>query len=183
MPRTLFCLARDYGEASTIVRDLELAGFPQNVISLLPSSLRGRGRGRFAASTKAPEGVAWGFGLGGLGGGLTGWLAGTGLLQLSALEPLVASGVFFAFISGVALGGTLGGLLGGLIGVGVPEIEVRPAPEPVADNYLVSVVVESDPGAGHVRKIFVRRGGRCISESAVHPPSEGLPRPVPSSPD
>jgi len=175
MNRTLFCLARNYGQASVIVRELEVAGFAQNVISLLPSSRRGSVKARFAGATKAPEGIAWGLGLGGFAGALTGYLAGTGELALPSFAPLVAAGGLMALLGGLALGSLLGGVFGGIVGVGLPEIEARPAPPSMPDNYLVSVVVESEPGAGHVRKIFVRRGGRCISESAPHQPQDAAP--------
>src|SRR5512138_2393917 len=122
---SVFCLARDEGQASRIVEDLKLAGFSYNDISVL---LPDKGSTREFAhekGTKAPEGAVTGVGAGGVLGGALGWLVGVGALAIPGVGPFIAAGPIMAALSGAALGAAAGGIVGSLVGMGIPEYEAK----------------------------------------------------------
>src|SRR5690349_15269887 len=104
--KSVFCLARDVGQAARIVENLKTAGFSNNDISVL---LPDKGSTREFAhekGTKAPEGAVTGAGAGGVLGGVLGWLAGVGALAIPGLGPFIAAGPIMAALSGAAVGAT-----------------------------------------------------------------------------
>src|SRR5512138_1034560 len=118
---SVFCLARDEGQASRIVDDLRAAGFSNNDISVL---LPDKGSTREFAhekGTKAPEGAVTGASTGGVLGGVLGWLVGVGALAIPGLGPFIAAGPIMAALSGAAIGAAAGGIVGSLVGMGIPE--------------------------------------------------------------
>src|SRR4051812_28700121 len=117
--KSVFCLARDEGQACAIVEQLQVAGFSNNDISVLLPDKAGTRDFAHQKGTKAPEGAATGAGTGGLLGGALGWLAGIGALAIPGVGPFIAAGPVMAALSGAALGATAGGAVWNLVGVGV----------------------------------------------------------------
>src|SRR5437868_14088350 len=123
--KSVFCLARDEGQACRIVDELKTAGFGNNDISVLLPDKSGTKDFAHEKGTKAPEGAVTGAGTGGVLGGVLGWLAGIGALAIPGLGPFIAAGPIMAALSGAAVGAAAGGLVGTLIGMGIPEYEAK----------------------------------------------------------
>src|SRR4051812_43111275 len=123
--KSVFCLARDEGQACAIVEELQTAGFSNNDISVLLPDKAGTRDFAYKKGTKAPEGAATGAGTGGVVGGALGWLAGIGALAIPGVGPFIAAGPVMAALSGAALGAAAGGITGALIGMGIPEYEAK----------------------------------------------------------
>src|ERR1700683_964967 len=94
--------------AESIARDLTVAGFGANDISVLFPDRRGTKDFAHEHKTKAPEGAAAGAGAGGLLGGTLGLLAGIGALAIPGLGPFIAAGPIMAVLSGVGAGAAVG---------------------------------------------------------------------------
>src|SRR5258706_12780470 len=119
--KAVFALARDEGQACTIVDNLKAAGFSNNDISVLLPDKAGTRDFAHEKGTKAPEGAVTGAGTGGVLGGALGWLAGVGALAIPGLGPFIAAGPIIAALSGAAGGATAGCLLGAPGRMGIPE--------------------------------------------------------------
>jgi len=162
--KSVFCLARNEGEANRIVDDLRAAGFSNNDISVL---LPDKGSTREFAhekGTKAPEGAITGAGTGGVLGGALGWLAGIGALAIPGIGPFVAAGPIMAALSGVAVGATAGGVVGTLVGMGIPEYEAKRYEGRLREGkILMSVHSEDSNQTKRAKEIFERAGAEDIA--------------------
>jgi hypothetical protein len=163
---SVFCLARDEGQANRIVDDLKASGFSNNDISVL---LPDKGSTREFAhekGTKAPEGAVTGAGTGGVLGGVLGWLVGAGALAIPGLGPFIAAGPILAALSGAAVGGTAGGVVGALVGMGIPEYEAKRYETRLREGrILLSVHSENSDQTKRAREIFKRNGAEDISSA------------------
>lgn len=168
---TIFCIAKNNGQAARIVERLRASGFVSNDISVLFPDRDGTRDLAIENSTKVPEGAAVGAGTGALVGGALGWMAGIGALAIPGLGPFIAAGPIMAALSGMAAGGTLGGLSGGLVGLGIPEYEAQQYEGKLLEgNILISVHAETSEEAARVRQVFTDEKGEDIStgsEAAV----------------
>ena len=164
--KSVFCLARDEGQAVRIVEDLRAAGFSNHDISgLLPD--KGSTR-EFAHQngTKAPEGAVTGAGTGGVLGGVLGWLVGIGSLAIPGLGPFIAAGPIMAALSGAAVGATAGGLIGALVGMGIPEYEAKRYEARLREGrILLSVHSENSDETRRAKEIFQRAGAEDIASA------------------
>lgn len=162
--KSVFCLARDMGQAERIVDELKAAGFSNNDISaLLPDKCSTK---EFAheKGTKAPEGAVTGAGTGGVLGGVLGWLAGIGSLAIPGVGPLIAAGPIMAALSGAAVGATAGGLIGALVGMGIPEYEAKRYESRLREGrILLSVHSENSDETKRAKEIFERAGAEDIA--------------------
>ncbi|MDF2669652.1 MAG: low temperature-induced protein [Paenibacillus sp.] len=130
-------------EAVQAIEGLKRQGYTSDEISVV-----GRNRDDIEAvteetGTKAPEGTVAGMATGGVLGGVTGLLAGIGLLAIPGVGPILAAGPIAATITGMAVGAGAGGVVGGLIGLGIPEEEARQYNDYVNDGRIL-VMVDSD---------------------------------------
>ena len=164
--KSVFCIARDYGQASRIVEDLKMAGFSNNDISVLLPDKEGTKDFAYKKGTKAPEGAATGAGTGGVLGGALGWLAGIGALAIPGVGPFIAAGPIMAALSGAAIGATAGGLVGALVGLGIPEYEAKRYESRLREGgILISVHSDSSDETKRAKEIFERDGATDIASA------------------
>jgi len=167
MAKAVFCIARTYPQAETIVDNLKLSGFLNNQISVLLPDNEGTRDFAHEKHTKAPEGAATGAGTGGVLGGVLGWLAGIGSLAIPGIGPFVAAGPIMAALGGAAVGATVGGLTGALVGLGIPEYEAKQYEGKLRQgNILISVHSENSTEADKAKKIFEKAGAEDIASAS-----------------
>src|SRR5262245_3067316 len=121
MATSVFCIAKTYEQAVSIVDQLKRNGFSSNDVSVLFPDKSGTRDFAHEHSTKAPEGAVTGGAAVGVLGGALGWLVGIGTLAIPGLGPFIAAGPILAALSGAAAGAALGGVTGALVGMGMPE--------------------------------------------------------------
>lgn len=162
MSTSVYCIA-SASQTETIIRNLKVAGFSPNDISVVIADKSGSRDFAVQCNSKAPEGAATGAGTGALVGGALGWFAGIGALAIPGLGPLIAAGPIMASLSGVAVGGTFGGLTGTLIGMGMPEFEAKRFEGKVkTGNCLISVHSEDSTETARAKEIFENAGAEDI---------------------
>jgi len=106
--------------------NMRAAGFRGTDISVLIPENPGTKDLAHEKNTKAPEGVTTGVLLGGVTGGLLGWLTAAGMVALPyAGSALIAGGPIVGALAGAGAVGTLGCIIGALVGMGMPEYEAR----------------------------------------------------------
>lgn len=167
MAKAVFCTAKTYAHASSIVERLKAAGFSNSDISVLMPE--GAETKQFAVhnQTKAPEGAATGAGAGAAVGAGLGWLAGIGALAIPGLGPFIAAGPIMAALSGAAVGGTVGSLTGALIGMGIPEFEAKKYEDRVKGGYaLISVHSDNSKETDRALEVFRAQKADDISSSS-----------------
>jgi hypothetical protein len=166
MAKAVFCIAKTEPQAEDIVRQLQLAGFSNQDISVLFPDKTGTRDFAHEQRTKAPEGAATGATTGGVLGGALGWLAGIGALAIPGMGPFIAAGPIMAALSGAAVGAAVGGLTGTLVGMGIPEYEAKRYEGKIkAGNILISVHTDDGNGRSRAKDIFERAGAEDISSS------------------
>lgn len=138
--RTVTGLFDDYADARNAVTDLEAAGVPSDVISIVANNIADRDA---TDSSDAAEGAGTGAGLGAVGGGVVGLLTGLGLMAVPGVGPVVAAGWLASTAAGAAAGAVAGGAAGGLIGA-------------LTDSGI-------DEEDAHVYAEGVRRGGTLVT--------------------
>jgi heat induced stress protein YflT len=131
-------VAKDTGEARTMVEGSDMAG----------AETKGAGTGAL---------------LGGIGGGILGWLVGIGALAIPGIGPVVAAGALATTLGGAAVGAVAGGLIGALVGAGVPEEDARGYETHVREGrILLTVAATTGDQAEQARQIFDRYGGADV---------------------
>jgi hypothetical protein len=164
MAKSVLCIVNSRSQATSIVDDLQAAGFHSNDISaLFPDKDNSRD---FAheQNTKAPEGAAVGASTGGLLGGGLGWLAGIGALAIPGVGPFIAAGPIMAALGGAAIGATAGGITGALVGFGMPEYEAKRYEGKIkGGNILLSVHTDDGAQVTKAKEIFARHGAEDIA--------------------
>lgn len=164
--KSVFCLARDEGQACRIIENLRSSGFSNNDISVLLPDSNSTREFAYAKGTKAPEGAATGAGTGGVLGGVLGWLVGIGALAIPGLGPFVAAGPIMAALGGAAVGGAAGGLIGTLIGMGIPEYEAKRYESQLREGrILLAVHSENSDQTKRAKEIFEQAGAEDIATS------------------
>src|SRR3954466_9506925 len=166
MKKSVFCLAKDEGQAIRIVDRLRTGGFTGDDISVLFPDKSGTKDFAFEKGTKAPEGAITGAGTGGVLGGALGWMAGIGALAIPGVGPFIAAGPIMAALSGAAIGATAGGFIGTLVGMGIPEFEAKRYETRLREGrVLVSVHSENADQTKLAKEIFEQEGAEDISTS------------------
>jgi hypothetical protein len=164
--KSVFCLARDEGQACRIVDDLKSSGFSNNDISVLLPDKTGTRDFAHQKGTKAPEGAVTGAGTGGVLGGVLGWLVGIGSLAIPGVGPFVAAGPIMAALGGAAVGATAGGLIGALVGMGIPEYEAKRYEARLREGrILIAVHSENSDETKRAKELFERAGAEDISSA------------------
>jgi hypothetical protein len=177
MKKAVMGIAQTYGQAETLVGQLQLAGFSNSDISVLFPNTSGTKDFAHEHNTKAPEGAVTGVGAGGVLGGTLGLLIGIGALTIPGLGPLIAAGPVLAALSGAAAGAAVGGVAGALIGMGIPEIEAKRYEGKIkGGNILVSVHVSSSEEQKQAEAIFTLANAHdiCTTNEAAVPRGKDL---------
>lgn len=122
--RTIARLFDSYEDASRAARDLEMAGFTSDQVSLIASG-QSRGETTTARPDDSTSGTGIGASIGTLLGGGAGLAAGLGSLAIPGFGPVVAAGWLVAMLAGAGAGAVAGGLIGALAGAGISEEDAR----------------------------------------------------------
>ena len=155
MKKAVMCIVKTQVEAESIVSQLQVAGFPNNDISVLLPDQQGSKDFAHEHNTKAPEGAIAGVGAGGVLGGTLGLLAGIGALAIPGIGPFIAAGPLLAALGGAAAGAAVGGVAGALVGMGIPEVEAKKYEGKLKDgNILIAVHAETADQQKQVEQIY-----------------------------
>lgn len=76
-------------------------------------------------------------------GGISGLLAGLGLLVVPGFGPLLAVGPIAGALTGAITGGALGGFAGSLVGAGVSEVSAFAAEKHLAAGHAIIVIADA----------------------------------------
>jgi hypothetical protein len=163
---TLVAVFDDRLEAEKAVRDLEIAGFPEDRIGY---AIRGKeavagGMITDASGTKDGKGAVAGAITGGLTGGA---LAATvTAILLPGFGPVVAAGALAMFIGYAGAGAAVGGILGALVGLGVSEGEAKYYESHFKEGKAIVAVKGATPVAAD---ILARHGGYHMHQASQSP--------------
>ena len=154
--KTISHVYDSYGQAKSVVEDLEANGISHNDVTLVANRYVSKAYEDATDTTGATTGA----GVGALAGGGAGLLAGLGLLAIPGLGPVVAAGwaaaAAIGAMAGAAGGVTVGGLVDILTTSGEPEEHAHVYTEAVRrGGTLVSARI-SEEDADRVRAIFAR---------------------------
>lgn len=130
--------------------------------------------GELAHETGSHTRAAAGLGLlgGGVLGGLAGWLVAAGVLGIPGVGPVVAGGALATALGvtggtaavGAGVGATAGGLAGALVGLGIPEEDARWYEQGFREGGVVVTVRTQD--TAHAIEVLRRHGG-ALRESGT----------------
>jgi hypothetical protein len=174
MAKTVVGLFDNFAEAQNVVQELVDTGFRREDISLVANDAKGEYR-RYADGGAAKDAVGAGAVSGGVVGGVLGLLAGTGLLVIPGIGPVLAAGPLAAGISstaaalgatavGVGLGAAAGGLVGGLVSAGVPEDDANYYAEGVRRGGALVTVAADDANVNSAYAAMQRHGAVDIKK-------------------
>ncbi|MBW4656991.1 MAG: hypothetical protein KME20_28685 [Kaiparowitsia implicata GSE-PSE-MK54-09C] len=147
MTRTVTRSYDDYSTASSVVAELESAGFSGDDVSLI---------GRRDADNDDESNAAEGAGIGAGVGGAAGLLAGLGMLAIPGIGPVVAAGWLAATAAGAVAGAAAGGVIGAMTSAGVDEKDAHVYAESVRRGGSVVSVRASDARADEAEAIMDR---------------------------
>ena len=154
MSTTVAGLFQNYKSASKAIDVLKARGFSENDISLLASESSADSNIELEKHTKAPEGSAYGAGIGGAIGAAVAGLTAVGTITATGGIGLIAAGPLVAGLAGAGAGGITGGLIGGLIGMGYPETEAKVIDGGVSKNQVMIGLTVNDDQKDDVKKVF-----------------------------
>ena len=166
MKRAVMCILQNARQAEEAVLRLNVAGFPNEDISVLFPNAEGTTGFSHTHHTMAPQGALAGVGAGSFLGGALGVLAGIGLLIIPGLGPLIAAGPLMAALGGAAAGAAMGGVTGALVGMGISEPDAQLYEGKLKEgNLLISVHAESSTQMKTIEKVYEELGGESISSA------------------
>ena len=146
------------------IRALQEQGFSEEELSVVgPDKNKNQGNGGMRNRNQGDdfetgnminedltEGVAWGGGVGALGG----LLAGIGALAIPGIGPVIAAGPLATALSGAVAGG----VAGGLIDLGIPEEESKRFEQDLKEGRLLAIVEAEDEELELAESIFRENG-------------------------
>ncbi|HUX66407.1 MAG TPA: hypothetical protein VMV31_02845 [Terriglobales bacterium] len=162
---------------------LRSAGFRRQDVAALVPEIEGSQDLVHEKRSKSPEGFMAGASIGGMAGGVLGWLFASNILRLTTLQPLVDAGVAVATFAGIGALGVLGGMVGGLIGLATPEYEaLRYAGRRSTGGMLVSVHCDNREWRKRARQALQQTGAAGVATAraamAEFAPCGPLPAPA-----
>lgn len=174
MASTVVGLFDTFPSAESAVKDLVSTGIRREDISLTASNAAGEhaleGQPAAEHGTHAGSGAATGAGIGAVVGGalgITGILAGLGMLAIPGIGPILAAGPIAAALAGAGIGAVTGGLLGALVGMGIPEEHAHMYAEGVRRGGTLVTVTTDDAHAGPAADILNQHGAVDIDTRAA----------------
>lgn len=157
MTQTFTRMYDSYDTALRVALALKEAGFTDRDVSLVTSRAANRSAEDETSSSADPAGT--GATVGGIIGAATGLMAGTGVLALPGIGPVVAAGwlasTFAIGAAGVAAGGLAGGIVGALAGTGTDE-EIQIYAESIRRGDTLVTVRMPDERAPEAAQILTR---------------------------
>ena len=160
--RTVIGIFQQAEQTEHALEALRAAGFTADHVSVVAKDDRAALSALPAADTGL-EGAGTGAVLGGLTGGVLGWLAAIGVLAIPGVGPIVAAGALALTLGGAALGAVTGGLIGALVDLGVPEETALAYQSTVEQgSLLLTVVTPDDTQAAAAIAILEQHGGADV---------------------
>jgi Protein of unknown function (DUF3341) len=163
----VYGLYKDRLSVEEAVESLKSAGFRGTDISALLPDNTGSKDFAHQKNTKAPEGAIAGAVIGAVIGAALGWAAGTGVLVLPGIGPLIAAGPIMAALAGFGAAGALGAILGALIGFGFPEYEAKRFEGRLRQGgVLLSVHCDNSDWVKRAKHLLVNTGATSVASSS-----------------
>lgn len=133
---------KDMAEAQRVVAALTDAGYSTDQISLVASDTDGRYQEWVRNDVDVDDDVTGGEGalVGGVEGGVIGFLVGLGALAIPGIGPIVAMGPLLGGLVGAGVGAVTGGLVASLVNLGVPETAADTYAEAARRGYVLVIV-------------------------------------------
>ncbi len=131
-------------EAVNAIESLKQQGYAADEISVLGKNKEDIDAVTDETGTKASESAEYGDATGSVLGGVTELLAGSGLLGIPGIGPILAAGPIAATLTGAAGYAGAGGLAGALSGMGIPENEAKRYEGYINDGRIL-VLIDSNP--------------------------------------
>lgn len=161
---TISRLYKDHDTGARVVAELERSGIPHSDISIIANNDSGWfDRNRSGRIDRDADGVddrteraATGAGIGATLGGLTGLLAGLGIMAIPGIGPVVAAGWLASTAAVAVAGGATGGLIGALTQSGIGEDEARTYAEGVRRGGTLVTVRADESRRAAVESIMQR---------------------------
>jgi hypothetical protein len=154
MTNTVTAIFRNRLSTEEALRQLEVAGFTSNQVSVLMSDDTRRTSFQIVENSKADEGLAAGATFGGLLGAVLASAASAGAIVVPGLN-LVVAGTLISALAGLGAGAAAGGLLGTLIGAGIPEHEAKVFEKELqGGGFLVAVEAQNSDQTKLAKQIF-----------------------------
>lgn len=154
MTNTVTAIFRTRQSTEEALRQLEVAGFSANHVSVLMSDDTRRESFKIVENSKADEGLAAGATFGGLVGAVLASAASAGAIVIPGLN-LVVAGTLISGLAGLGAGAAAGGLLGTLIGAGIPEHEAKVFEKELSGGgFLVAVEAQNSDQSKLAERIF-----------------------------
>ena len=167
MEPALVCVTKTQQQAQQIIDRLRAAGFSAKDTSLLLSASKEMSGAEDQLESKKEKGVAAGYGVGAVAGGLTGLLLALTIFDVPEVGVLVALGPIVVHVAdavaGIA-GSAIGAIAGALIGIRLPDYSAKFYEKAVQEgNVLISVHVDAPARRAIAKQIFEANGGEHIS--------------------
>lgn len=154
MSKVITAIFRTRQSTEEALRQLELAGFSADQLSVLMSDATRDKSFKIVENSKADEGLAAGATFGGLVGAVLASAAAAGAVVIPGLN-LVVAGTLISGLAGLGAGAAAGGLLGALVGAGIPEHEAKVfEQELTGGSCIIAVEARDDQSAKQAEKIF-----------------------------
>jgi hypothetical protein len=176
MSTTISRLYNSYGDARAAVRQLELAGVPDNEISVVASNADNwynNGKDTFPdrdhnGKDDRAEATGTGAAIGAAAGGAVGLLTGLGLMAIPGVGPVVAAGWLVATLAGATAGGVTGGAVGALTEAGVSKDEADVYAEGLRRGGAVVSARVADTDAARLQAIMDNSAVRVAERGAAY---------------
>jgi hypothetical protein len=176
MSTTISRLYNSYGDARAAVRQLELAGVPDNEISIVASNADNwynNGKDTFPdrdhnGKDDRAEATGTGAAIGAAAGGAVGLLTGLGLMAIPGVGPVVAAGWLVATLAGATAGGVTGGAVGALTEAGVSKDEADVYAEGLRRGGAVVSARVADTDAARLQAIMDNSAVRVAERGAAY---------------
>ncbi|MES2309793.1 MAG: DUF3341 domain-containing protein [Verrucomicrobiota bacterium] len=170
MPKkSVFCVANTREQADRVVFQLKAANFCHDDISVIFLDKEIPHHFVPEKNTPIPEGIVAGVSLGGISGGLFGWMIGIGALSIPVVDAFIVVSPLLEAFREAAMGATVGGLIGGLMGMVIQAIEIKCNKEKTKLNHiLISVHTECTDEIFRARKIFTQIGTKDICTNGTY---------------
>ena len=140
------------------------AGFRSTDLSMLNPENDGTKDLAHEKHTKAPEGAAIGFIVGGVVGALASWFLSTGMVAVPYAGPLIAAGLIVSALAGLGAGALAGVLIGALAGAAIPEYEaIRYRGRVRNRGVLFSVHCDNGTWLKRARKLLADTGSTHVA--------------------
>ncbi len=154
MTSTVTAIFKTRQTTEEALRQLEMAGFGSNQISVLMSDATRDKSFKIVENSKADEGMAAGATFGGVLGAVLASAASAGAIVIPGIN-LVVAGTLISALAGLGAGAATGGLLGALVGAGIPEHEAKVFEKELAGgSCIVAVQAQDSKEADQAEKIF-----------------------------